>query len=109
MSAVLRFVFAASPERPHPGRKSAVFVFAALFLLTGGNARAQGSVATDRAALVAFYNATDGPNWRDNTNWLSNEPLSEWRGVTINDDGRVARLEFYRNGLAGPIPVELAK
>ena len=25
----------------------------------------------DRAALVALYNATDGPNWNDNTNWLS--------------------------------------
>ena len=23
----------------------------------------------DEAALVAFYNATDGPNWKNNTNW----------------------------------------
>ena len=25
----------------------------------------------DRDVLVALYHATDGPNWRKNTNWLS--------------------------------------
>ena len=30
----------------------------------------------DEAALVALYNATDGPNWRRNTNWLTVAPLS---------------------------------
>ena len=29
------------------------------------------SPASDREALIAFYHATDGPNWADNTNWLS--------------------------------------
>ena len=45
----------------------AVFVLASLVFLSGGNAQAQGSVAEDRAALVALYNATDGPNWTNNT------------------------------------------
>ena len=27
--------------------------------------------AADRAALVALYEATDGPNWTNNTKWLS--------------------------------------
>ena len=46
LSAVLRSVFAASQNLPHPhhGRTRAVFVFAAFLLLPGGNARAQGSV-----------------------------------------------------------------
>lgn len=26
-------------------------------------------------ALVAWYNATDGPQWKNNDNWLSNKPL----------------------------------
>ena len=30
----------------------------------------------DRAALIALYNATDGPNWEYGTNWLSDTPLS---------------------------------
>ena len=111
LSAGLRSVFAASQNPPHPhhGRKRAVFVFAGFLLLTGGNAYAQGSVAMDRAALVVLYNATDGPNWTDNTHWLSNEPLSEWRGVEVNDDGRVTELALDNNQLTGEIPVELAQ
>ena len=40
-------------------------------------------VNPDRAALMALYNATDGPNWVDNTNWLTDAPLGEWYGVSI--------------------------
>ena len=28
-----------------------------------------------RAVLVTLYNATDGPNWKNNTNWLTDAPL----------------------------------
>ena len=83
--------------------------FAAFLLLTSGNAYAQDSVESDRAVLVTLYNATDGPNWTDNTHWLSNEPLSEWRGVGINDDGRVTELYLDNNELTGEIPVELSQ
>ena len=84
-----------------------VFVFAAFLLLASGNARAQTSVATDRAALVALYEATDGANWTNNTNWLSSETLSEWYGVTTDSDGRVTVLDLSDNDLSGEIPVEL--
>ena len=83
--------------------------FAAFLLLTSGNAYAQGTVATDRAALVALYNATGGPNWTDNTHWLSDEPISEWHGVGTNDDGRVTELNFGGNQLTGTIPAELGQ
>ena len=83
--------------------------FAAFLLLTSGNASAQDSVESDRAVLVALYNATDGPNWTDNTHWLSNEPLSEWHGVGVNDDGRVTDLSLSSNQLTGEIPVELSQ
>ena len=62
---------------------------------------------TDRAALVALYNATDGDNWTDNTNWLSDVPLTGWRGVTTNEQGRVERLNLRENQLTGSIPTEL--
>ena len=39
---------------------------------------------TDHAALVALYNATDGPNWANNDNWLSDRPLGEWHGVATD-------------------------
>ena len=88
-------------------RQPLLVLLAAFLLLTSGNAYAQDSVESDRAALVAFYNATGGPNWTDNTNWLSNEPLSEWHGVTTNDDGRVTELSVGANELSGEIPAEL--
>ena len=49
----------------HHRRLRSVLVFSASFLLlTGGNARAQDPVETDRAALVALYNATGSPRER---------------------------------------------
>ena len=64
--------------------------------------------AGDRVALVTLYQATDGPNWTDNTNWLSDRPLGEWKGVTTDSNGRVTTLGLSHNNLQGPIPVELA-
>ena len=61
----------------------------------------------DRAALAVLYNATDGPNWSDNTNWLTDVPLGEWQGVTTNDDGRVTELVFEGINLSGQIPSEI--
>ena len=63
--------------------------------------------AGDRAALTALYNATDGANWDDDTNWLSEQPLQYWKGVTINSEGRVTQLDLFHNQLSGDIPVEL--
>ena len=64
-------------------------------------------VNTDRAALAALYNATNGSSWRDDTNWLSNRPLGGWHGVSTDADGRVTKLVLVSNQLSGPIPSEL--
>ena len=61
----------------------------------------------DRATLVALYNATDGPNWKNNTNWLSDRPIGEWHGVTTDSAGRVIELNLFDNRLSGQIPAEL--
>ena len=66
------------------------------------------SVEKQRAALVAIYNATDGPNWTENSNWLSDAPLDQWAGVTTNDAGSVIKLELWTNNLRGELPAELA-
>ena len=68
---------------------------------------ASGSAETDREALVALYNATDGENWTFSDNWLSDAPLGEWAGVYTDDDGRVIWLTSTGNGLSGEIPAEL--
>ena len=69
---------------------------------------APGSVALDRAALVALYEVTDGPNWFNSANWLTSSPIGEWHGVTTDRDGRVVGLDLLRNRLTGSIPEELA-
>ena len=74
---------------------------------TVGAAATAQQASTDRAALVTLYNATDGDNWTNNTNWLSSEPIGQWHGVTTNDSGRVTRLDLYRNQLSGELPAEL--
>ena len=68
---------------------------------------ASGSAETDREALVALYNATDGENWYGSYNWLSDAPLGEWRGVDTDDDGHVTVLVLNGNELSGEIPAEL--
>ena len=68
---------------------------------------AQGSVEMDRAALVALYDATDGPNWLNTTNWLTDTPLGEWHGVVTDEGGRVTALILQRNQLSGTIPSQL--
>ena len=63
---------------------------------------------SDRAALVALYEATNGANWRDNTHWLSDRPLDEWVGVTTDGEGRVNSLWLRGlNQLSGSIPSEV--
>ena len=75
--------------------------------LVGFTATTAGDAATDRAALVALYNATDGANWHNNGNWLSSAPMGEWHGVTTDSDGRVTHLDLFNNQLIGGIPAEL--
>ena len=61
----------------------------------------------DRQALVAIFNATGGPNWKKSTNWVTDEPISEWYGVETDSGGRVSSLDLVDNGLNGAIPPEI--
>ena len=61
----------------------------------------------DRAALVALYRATGGPDWVVSGNWLTDLPLRDWFGVTVDADGRVAELHLQCINLRGFIPPEL--
>lgn len=61
----------------------------------------------DRLALMSLYNATDGPNWANNTNWGSNEPLSTWYGIAVNSNGCVHSINLPNKGLNGSLPEEI--
>ena len=62
---------------------------------------------TDRAALVALYEATNGDSWTDNAGWLSDSPIGQWRGVTADARGRVTALALDGNNLVGTVPPKL--
>ena len=104
------------------GLVTGVAVGAATITATAGSAQGTAEVTVadlDLAALVALYEATDGPNWVNNEGWLTDAPLGEWYGVDTDASGRVVRLdlgarwdndarEWIPHGLTGPIPPELA-
>ena len=80
----------------------------ACLLVSPAIVAAQGTVETDRAALVALYDSTGGDNWTSNTNWKSDKPLNEWYGIEADSTGRVESIEFHtQNGLTGSIPPEI--
>ena len=61
----------------------------------------------DREILTALYIATDGADWRNNTNWLGEGALATWYGVTTDDRDRVTHLELPDNRVDNSIPREL--
>lgn len=104
-------------------------VWAINSLLEDRRQAAEWAVVTDkeREALVEFYRAAGGDNWIDNTNWCgktdtkSVNDLSKykssyswfatgktdlqnvrlWKGVSVNEEGRVIKLLLSKNNLRG--------
>ena len=72
-------------------------------------AQAEDEPLADREVLEAFYNATGGESWTNSANWLSDRPLSEWHGVTVNEQGQVTQLDLRNNNLSGSLPAALGK
>ena len=57
-------------------------------------------------ALLAIYNQTDGPNWKNATGWLSESSPCEWHGVTCRGE-KIVELDLSHNQLSGNIPAEI--
>ena len=62
---------------------------------------------TNRRALAAIYEYTDGENWTYNRNWPDGKHLGEWSGVNDDRWGDIVALELPGNGLRGEVPPEL--
>ncbi len=63
--------------------------------------------STDRAALTALYEATNGAGWKNSRHWLNDVPLTLWYGVNTDADGRVTELRLRDNDLEGRIPPQI--
>lgn len=74
----------------------------------------------DSLALVALYNATNGPGWFNSTNWkVPGQPVGNWYGVTVDAQGCVNCVDLDGifdcgfnaavggNNLSGPIPAAI--
>ena len=57
--------------------------------------------AKNRPALNALYNETGGDTWFRSTSWCTGAPISEWHGVSVDDRGRVVKLDLSHNNLEG--------
>lgn len=63
------------------------------------------TLTSDSLILVNIYNATGGPDWTKNENWLTG-PINTWEGITT-DGNRVTGVRFSQSGLNDSIPSEI--
>ena len=102
-------------QRPIFGAGAVLNAIFSLALMAAGtgNARAYLDVTLCNSAnvdlwdcfdLVSLYNATDGDNWTNNTNWGSPN-VDSWHGVIVDGvSHRVIAIDLAINGLDGEFP-----
>lgn len=59
-----------------------------------------------RAALIKLYQTTNGENWANNTNWCSNKPLTEWYGVSKDEEGYYT-IDLRKSELSGYVDLNI--
>jgi|GEM_PF-1971026 len=65
--------------------------------------------SSERDALIALYNATDGANWNNNTEWLGAVGTEcSWFGVSCVNE-HVIVIGLSSNNLSGTIPAQLGQ
>lgn len=63
----------------------------------------------DRYALRVLFRMAGGEEWREKLNWNTDAELSTWHGVTVNDQGRVVKLDLGNNNLRGAMCLTFRK
>lgn len=59
--------------------------------------------ASEKEALIALYNSTNGVNWDEMVRWDLTKDPTKWQGVAIRDNHVVA-LVLSRSNLVGTLP-----
>lgn len=57
-----------------------------------------------RVALMDLFHATNGPQWKNKSNWGSDATLDSWYGITTNKYGAIVKIILSSNNLHGSIP-----
>lgn len=84
----------------------------ATLLLLGAAAELDAAIpASERNALIAFFEAAEGANWTDSTGWLGAPGTEcEWFGLTCSEDGStITRIRIPLNNLGGVLSHEILK
>jgi len=55
----------------------------------------------DSLALIDIYESAEGSTWR--YSWNFNNPISTWKGVTLDENGCVSRLNLTKRRLKGEL------
>jgi Leucine-rich repeat (LRR) protein len=105
-TATLEFLIASNPGAPRSGKievrdnagiaETQVFVF-------------EQKESLLRSALMDLYNNLDGEHWNktESTYWNTNEPISSWGGVTVEEE-KLIGLNLSGFGLKGAFPAGLS-
>lgn len=71
---------------------------------------------SEKEALKALYESTNGSKWKNNTGWDFSTPVTSWNGTTktgwyglIVDNGHVVDLSLSTNNINGFIPTEIGQ
>jgi hypothetical protein len=91
----------------------------------GTQVREWWTLHSERRALIALYEATDGENWSRNDRWLTATPITgieaidyhldiwsvcDWYGVSCGaTSGRIVSLSLSLNNLSGAVPPEIGR
>lgn len=63
---------------------------------------------SERDALIALYDNTNGENWINQLNWNSEQPVSTWYGVTTHANGSVKSISLISNRMRGEVSASIA-
>ncbi len=60
----------------------------------------------ERQSLIAIFESTGAGKWTHSDGWGSEEPVSQWYGISTDGDGFVSSISLAGNNLQGKIPEE---
>lgn len=66
-------------------------------------------LSTQKSALEALFNATNGPLWTTKTNWLVHPDECTWYGVDCDSEGYVDNIYLMNINMDGTLPSEIGQ